>query len=102
CCGRPLRSLSFPYATLFRSGSALFYANRGWAVFPCVPAKYDGEGGKSPRIKDWQNLATIDREQIIDWWTRMPSSNVGVICGARSDRKSTRLNSSHVKISYAV
>lgn len=73
-----------PGSQLDLCGSALFYANRGWAVFPCVPAKYDGEGGKSPRIKDWQNLATIDREQIIDWWTRMPSSNVGVICGARS------------------
>jgi len=73
-----------PGSQLDLCGSALFYAQRGWPVFPCVPAKYDGEGGKSPRIKDWQNLATIDREQIIDWWTRMPSSNVGVICGARS------------------
>jgi len=73
-----------PNSQLELCGSALYYAQRGWPVFPCTPAKRNGEGGKSPRIKDWQRLATTDREQIIDWWSDMPTSNVGVACGPNS------------------
>jgi hypothetical protein len=78
------RASTAPNSQLDLCGSALFYAQRGWPVFPCAPAKHNGEGGKSPRIKDWQGLATTDRERIIDWWTEMPTSNVGVLCGPRS------------------
>src|SRR5438874_4308658 len=33
---------------------------------------------------------------------RLPAQGVGVVLGHGEDRKSTRLNSSHVEISYAV
>ncbi|HET9627204.1 MAG TPA: bifunctional DNA primase/polymerase [Kofleriaceae bacterium] len=65
-------------------GSALFYAQRGWPVFPVAPARMNGEGGKVPRIKAWQDVASTSPEQIIDWWEKMPTSNVGVLCGPRS------------------
>lgn len=65
-------------------GSALFYAQRGWPVFPVVPARMNGEGGKVPRVKEWQHCASTNRDQIIAWWREMPTSNVGVLCGPRS------------------
>src|SRR5690606_41711398 len=76
---RPPRSTRFPYTTLFRSGLMDIqlhpdYENNGWLYF--TYAAY-GPGGKS----EGGNTALMR---------------------ARLDRKSTRLNSSHVKISYAV
>jgi hypothetical protein len=64
--------------------SAWFYASRGWPIFPVVPARFDGEGGKNPRIKGWQQLATTDHDQIVRWWDSMPTSNIGVLCGSQS------------------
>jgi putative DNA primase/helicase len=65
-------------------GSALFYAQRGWPVFPVVPARMNGEGGKVPRVKEWQYCASTSHDQILAWWREMPTSNVGVLCGPRS------------------
>jgi hypothetical protein len=45
----------------------------------------DGGGGKVPRVKGWQQCASTSRDQIIEWWEKMPTSNVGVLCGPRSD-----------------
>src|SRR3712207_7410014 len=72
---RPPRSTLFPYTTLFRSPSALPAATRR---FRCARKGDRAKSGASPP----------DRRQ-----------------GApppRPDRKSTRLNSSHANISYAV
>src|SRR5438874_5973495 len=69
---RPPRSTLFPYTTLFRSRSSR-------ADSPQVRARQRG-----PNTGDFRE-ATLRR-------TRAP----------RQDRKSTRLNSSHVEISYAV
>src|SRR5947207_5389633 len=74
---RPPRSTLFPYTTLFRSR-----ANR--AEFcgraPLLPAARPEHhpGGGDPRLRDGGN------------------------CHRKEDRKSTRLNSSHTVISYAV
>src|SRR5690606_41379449 len=80
---RPLRSTLFPYTTLFRSRSVspaglrvLVFLGRGLA-------------------QSWLNrrffrCADVDTESAL------------LTCNAVEDRKSTRLNSSHVKISYAV
>src|SRR5690606_39391999 len=38
----------------------------------------------------------------VGWPIAVPDSHPDVLAAARLDRKSTRLNSSHVKISYAV
>src|SRR5699024_12706928 len=73
---RPPRSTLFPYTTLFRS--RLF--NDGLFAAGAAPD-------------------TSERER-----TRLPSQNASNRPSKRShsDRKSTRLNSSHVSISYAV
>src|SRR5690606_41981690 len=70
---RPPRSTLFPYTTLFRSSR---WPSAG-VIRPVLPARQcadDPAGGRT--------------------------SVAGA--GSRRDRKSTRLNSSHVKISYAV
>src|SRR3989442_2611175 len=86
---RPPRSTLFPYTTLFRSpdyesfnwrGSSLVFTSRGCWV-NCKFCNVPGLEGTTVRpIKGWQN-------HIEPSW---------------EDRKSTRLNSSHVRISNAV
>src|SRR5256885_9745511 len=74
---RPPRSTLFPYTTLFRSYQGGAAQGIGWAI---------NEGyiyGKDGRL---QNAGFLDY--------RIP------VCS--EDRKSTRLNSSHLVISYAV
>src|SRR5258705_2774955 len=70
---RPPRSTLFPYTTLFRS-QLLALRQIG---FQHITAAYD---------------SNLDR-----WLT-----HCGVVVAGRSDRKSTRPNSSHLGISYAV
>jgi hypothetical protein len=52
--------------------SALGYAERGWAVFPCRPR------GKEPIIQGGFKSATTDPEQIRQWWEETPKANIGV------------------------
>src|SRR3712207_5064212 len=86
---RPPRSTLFPYTTLFRStqGSEKFrdFARRLDAGQPDDAAK--GVYGKS--------LAQLEK----DWYKTL---KVAEPSGILRDRKSTRLNSSHANISYAV
>lgn len=58
---------------------ALALAARGFKVFPCVP------GGKQPRVKEFYNSATADRDAVHAAWsdpvTGWPlDSNVGIDC----------------------
>src|SRR2546430_4730822 len=81
---RPPRSTLFPYTTLFRSPDAL-----------SALSGYDFPGN----VRELENLierafAMGSRDQIT--LADLPSLT------ARPDRKSTRLNSSHSQISYAV
>src|SRR2546430_8636914 len=71
---RPPRSTLFPYTTLFRSGSTIKKPNRPIA------------------------------DLLLEFLTTRPAELQGGIevGGRRGDRKSTRLNSSHSQISYAV
>src|SRR2546430_10418088 len=79
---RPPRSTLFPYTTLFRS------IGRGHA--------HPVEGIDRPRVEHLVRLAEADaRDQRIGHVQRVRDRPVG-------DRKSTRLNSSHSQISYAV
>src|SRR3712207_7326805 len=84
---RPPRSTLFPYTTLFRSS---FEAER---VF--------GEGRLRTIPDGWRVLKTIWRE-----WASPTVRQVAPGSWRRQldapDRKSTRLNSSHANISYAV
>src|SRR3712207_6949616 len=81
---RPPRSTLFPYTTLFRSARPPEDASPG------SPAVHN-PGGRTDR----ECLALDDR--------RMSSFDLaGALRRIRRDRKSTRLNSSHANISYAV
>src|SRR2546430_4077123 len=84
---RPPRSTLFPYTTLFRSPDA-DERYRGH--------RHDGESADEVGIRHGQREGEDhDGEQ-----QRRPHQTVGN--GEDPDRKSTRLNSSHSQISYAV
>src|SRR3712207_8800614 len=87
---RPPRSTLFPYTTLFRSGSGpQLDAHR---VLP--DRRADGRGGRGGA-----------RGAVLGLRQRAGGGagrGVGAARGNRRDRKSTRLNSSHANISYAV
>src|SRR2546430_12533495 len=97
---RPPRSTLFPYTTLFRSGGIL-------------------PGGYIPApdaiVEQWMREAVRRANQVIyhcnaDYETKMASTlSVALVykrhlyvTSVSEDRKSTRLNSSHSQISYAV
>src|SRR5436190_13404583 len=77
---RPPRSTLFPYTTLFRSLRVVLRMDCTGTVEPDL-------GKRKPRVADdrcWNLVSEV------------------VVSLARVDRKSTRLNSSHTVISYAV
>src|SRR2546430_7361153 len=76
---RPPRSTLFPYTTLFRSRSRLAPLTRGPPGVRVRPGPQPEPARDAPQ---WDHLRFARREH--------------------PDRKSTRLNSSHSQISYAV
>src|SRR5688572_32486638 len=79
---RPPRSTLFPYTTLFRSTAR-------------------GDGVQVDRLRPHLDLAgrhARDVEEVVDQPREVP----GLAADDVGDRKSTRLNSSHSQISYAV
>src|SRR5256885_13325676 len=94
---RPPRSTLFPYTTLFRSAAARLLALPGVGPYAAAHVMLTSLGRYS--------------RLVLDSWTR---PTYGKLSGARGalrdatierrfrDRKSTRLNSSHPVISYAV
>src|SRR5258707_7180255 len=85
---RPPRSTLFPYTTLFRSGCAL--SGRTAHEHGALRAFDKAVRRKPPVI-----AADAGPMQIQLWEGAVPRF-------AGTDRKSTRLNSSHANISYAV
>src|SRR3712207_7145312 len=86
---RPPRSTLFPYTTLFRSGAVggeRLGAQRDRRL-PALPAR--------PHRRAAARLLRLDRGQPVQA-PGAPRPRRG------GDRKSTRLNSSHANISYAV
>src|SRR5436853_5849535 len=81
---RPPRSTLFPYTTLFRSEKVGPYRV---AYFVRTPKGYD-------RMKSWPLVMGLANMQAF-----IPHPAIRV---DQRDRKSTRLNSSHLGISYAV
>src|SRR5258707_6876134 len=77
---RPPRSTLFPYTTLFRSQEAMRRARLEFGGVERV--KEEGREARGVNLTE--------------------SLMQDVRYGARTDRKSTRLNSSHANISYAV
>src|SRR3989442_11961600 len=88
---RPPRSTLFPYTTLFRSVGA--HPPNGRSESGLVPSS----GFRSPG-------SDHDARRLRDCKLQIRNLNDGTrrISNLELDRKSTRLNSSHVRISYAV
>src|SRR3712207_6988875 len=94
---RPPRSTLFPYTTLFRSQgndlglsyrSAIFYTSEEQRqVAEDTIADVDASGL-------WPGKVVTELEPAGEFWEAEPEH--------QEDRKSTRLNSSHANISYAV
>src|SRR3712207_8451997 len=83
---RPPRSTLFPYTTLFRSILVVAFTN----FIMNVHKRY-------PRLE--ANYHFLLKKQITTW---IPTSHFYPWSNTMKDRKSTRLNSSHANISYAV
>src|SRR5256885_17635 len=85
---RPPRSTLFPYTTLFRSS----------------PAEWDArvEETREGFRRHFGFLMTKDGRVVPRWNDRTWAGVVRELTVERRDRKSTRLNSSHLVISYAV
>src|SRR2546427_5310627 len=84
---RPPRSTLFPYTTLSRSDLQIRLVT------------------EAPPVKALLERAVRDRARI-DYLTAVPPQRLATVPGFETcivrDRKSTRLNSSHSQISYAV
>src|SRR3712207_9574729 len=99
---RPPRSTLFPYTTLFRSrlphavvGRALRVRSRG--------AEPGDRAVHQPRVQ-LAELLVADPQAVHHARAQVLEHHVGALRQAveHLDRKSTRLNSSHANISYAV
>src|SRR2546430_11568307 len=93
---RPPRSTLFPYTTLFRSLARDYRRRRDIlcgglvkAGFNCRPPQ-----GAYYVMADFSDLSDLPDDEFARWLTAEH--------GVATDRKSTRLNSSHSQISYAV
>src|SRR5437773_5632702 len=90
------RSTLFPYTTLFRS----FTTGRG-SVYGCKPAPCIKVATNTPLYTHMGDDMDINAGTILDGTETV--EQVGMrIFEKIVDRKSTRLNSSHITISYAV
>ena len=61
----------------YRLRSALSYAERGWRVLPVTDKKV-------PLIPGWPKLASTNAAQIREWWSKLPTANVGIATGEKS------------------
>src|SRR5258708_15571946 len=91
---RPPRSTLFPYTTLFRSHDVLGIRRKVL---------------RNHRAIELVGFSLADGKSLVEAGKRVLAFEIGVSqaqadddCLARTDRKSTRLNSSHQIISYAV
>ena len=54
---------------------ALAYAKLGWKIFPIKA------GTKDTPLCKWGTEATTDSAQILKWWGKHPTANIGLACG---------------------
>src|SRR3712207_9376697 len=99
---RPPRSTLFPYTTLFRSRHGRMYTSPGAAGWRFVGGSEERgktcmSGGHSRIVRKMKKLLS-HRPSAQDILLAV----MWPVPGAVRDRKSTRLNSSHANISYAV
>src|SRR5688572_32261775 len=82
---RPPRSTLFPYTTLFRSVDS----------YPCLLQKLLAVENRGECARQMFDKNQARQTRALQWAHYLNAKNDG-------DRKSTRLNSSHSQISYAV
>src|SRR2546430_7364754 len=87
---RPPRSTLFPYTTLFRSRVVVAYVRSRIGVGEAAGIAV----GKGTRVEE-----RVPVRGALHANTTAPDESAGI---GEEDRKSTRLNSSHSQISYAV
>src|SRR3712207_8829207 len=93
---RPPRSTLFPYTTLFRSGHVVDRVEAGTA----------GDEVSGGVVSDVDEIVSGACEDPIPtraaFYPVVTSPSAHRVIASAGDRKSTRLNSSHANISYAV
>src|SRR2546430_17419434 len=99
---RPPRSTLFPYTTLFRSGTVI-----GPVISKAAQARILERiaAGRTEAILVWQSEVSGDADACYvspTIFADVPASSFLFREEIFGDRKSTRLNSSHSQISYAV
>src|SRR3712207_8232630 len=90
---RPPRSPLFPYTTLFRSRIPALVHTPGVELVQLLTAGYEDVQAQLPDGVTLANAAGVHDAS---------AAELAVLLTMASDRKSTRLNSSHANISYAV
>src|SRR2546422_6691918 len=85
---RPPRSTLFPYTTLFRSSYV--------GIFVVLIAVWAG----TQALRKQGSLFNLEQRRFLWFW--MAALVISLLLAFGRDRKSTRLNSSHGYISYAV
>src|SRR3712207_7916422 len=98
---RPPKPTPFPYTTLFRS------RGRARPASSDPPGSPDGAAAPAMRVVTQQRPFYVSlywslRDYAKRVWDNSGEDNVLFLAGGVADRKSTRLNSSHANISYAV
>src|SRR5690554_7514838 len=93
---RPPRSTLFPYTTLFRSGGkGANLAEMNLIGVPVPP-------GFTITTEVCTEYNQLGRDQVVELLKPEVEAAIANVEQLTGDRKSTRLNSSHVRISYAV
>src|SRR3712207_9235524 len=99
---RPPRSTLFPYTTLFRSVAPLFGAGIRFALAGLILLGYAAATRRDVRRTDWRLAALLGALPFATTYGLIYWAEQYIPSGLTADRKSTRLNSSHANISYAV
>src|SRR3712207_8361983 len=98
---RPPRSTLFPYTTLFRSLEALAGVELALGQGPVVVLRPVDDQHQAVALDDPSGRSDVDSQILCRSSSFLPIT-MRWISDVPSDRKSTRLNSSHANISYAV
>src|SRR3712207_8600179 len=93
---RPPRSTLFPYTTLFRSGAQAITGR--WCGVEAAPFAADGEDHGAGTLPDPEVADGLVGDERLPGDPELLEPELDPLL----DRKSTRLNSSHANISYAV
>src|SRR3712207_9106656 len=99
---RPPRSTLFPYTTLFRSAAAHDRAERERRVGDPVERRLVHRNPQPIREGVRITPVPVEEDEHAGWVTERADPLLDALALDRIDRKSTRLNSSHANISYAV